>query len=95
MTKCIVSFLGSPQCGMPEQPVYGTVKRSGARGETAVYSCIPGYTMRGNASRQCTWAGWQGEVPECTGEETEYCSIRELRYYCACIVYCTGHTADW
>ncbi len=47
--------------------MYGTVKRRGASGERAVYACIPGYTMRGNASRHCTWAGWQGEVPECTG----------------------------
>ena len=57
-------FAGTPQCGQPEQPIYGTVKLSG---EFAHYSCIPGYTMKGNATRQCQWIGWQGQVPECTG----------------------------
>ena len=50
---------------MPEQPVYGTVKTTG---DVAHYACIPGYTMRGNDTRRCSWKGWEGEVPECTGE---------------------------
>ena len=55
---------GHPQCGQPEQPIYGTVKIAGEFGH---YSCIPGYTMRGNATRRCSWKGWEGQVPECTG----------------------------
>ena len=33
-------------------------------GEFGHYSCIPGYTMRGNATRRCSWKGWEGQVPE-------------------------------
>ena len=64
---CNASFSlssGHPQCGQPEQPIYGTVKIAGEFGH---YSCIPGYTMRGNATRRCSWKGWEGQVPECTG----------------------------
>ena len=57
-------YSGHPQCGQPEQPIYGTVKIAGEFGH---YSCIPGYTMRGNATRRCSWKGWEGQVPECTG----------------------------
>ncbi|XP_059089371.1 uncharacterized protein LOC131885361 isoform X1 [Tigriopus californicus] len=60
---------GIPQCGQPEQPIYGTVK---LQGDLAHYTCIPGYTMRGNASRQCTWKGWHGKVPDCTEVQCDH-----------------------
>ena len=67
LVPTVLSFFlysGHPQCGQPEQPIYGTVKIAGEFGH---YSCIPGYTMRGNATRRCSWKGWEGQVPECTG----------------------------
>ncbi|XP_071743546.1 uncharacterized protein [Lepeophtheirus salmonis] len=60
---------GHPGCGEPEQPIYGLVKTTKGN---AYYSCIPGYILKGNASRTCSWGGWDGQVPECVEVQCDH-----------------------
>ena len=50
-----------PDCGVPESPVYSIVTPVGPR--TVQYSCMQGYILAGNNTRNCTEQGWVGGVP--------------------------------
>ena len=54
-----------PDCGVPESPVYSIVTPVGPR--TVQYSCMQGYILAGNNTRNCTEQGWVGGVPTCQG----------------------------
>ena len=62
-------------CGPLTDPVNGAVDTSSGTTyqETATYTCDPGYTLRGNATRTCQLTGrttgaWSSSAPYCEGE---------------------------
>ena len=54
-------------CEKLSYPENGDVKFDGVTvGSTALYSCIDGFTLRGNSTRKCLGSGiWSGEKPKC------------------------------
>ena len=50
-------------------PTNGEVSvEGGSFGDTAVYSCNPGFTLEGSATRVCMASGqWSDTPPTCTG----------------------------
>lgn len=63
--SCIVCL--AVDCGPLDPPVYGEISFIGEGfGAIARYSCIPGYTLVGGASRTCQSDGyWSGRAPTC------------------------------
>lgn len=52
-------------CGDPEQPMFSIVSRNARR---AIYTCIAGYKVVGDAFRTCRASGtWSGKPPTCQG----------------------------
>ena len=55
-------------CGILTNPAYGHVSHTARTtfGETATYSCDPGYTLVGGSIRTCQATGsWSGSAPTC------------------------------
>lgn len=56
-------------CGAPDQPVDSvvTTPKGTAFGETALYACVAGRSLEGDAERACLASGdWSGSPPKCT-----------------------------
>ena len=56
-------------CGTLTNPSNGQVNTTGTTlGQTATYSCNPGYNLVGGSTRTCQATGsWSGSVPTCQG----------------------------
>ena len=71
-TPCCICniFLTAVDCGDLSQPSNGQISIPATTlGSMATYSCDPGYTLDGNASRICGSDGqWSGSQPSCSGE---------------------------
>ena len=55
-------------CGTLTHPANGHVSHTGGTtlGQTATYSCNPGYNLVGDSSRKCQATGvWSGSAPTC------------------------------
>ena len=55
-------------CGNLTNPANGQVSHPTGKtfGQTAVYSCNPGYNLDGDSTRTCQATGvWSGSVPTC------------------------------
>jgi len=62
--------LTAVDCGTLTNPVNGQVNNIAGTtfGQTATYSCDPGYNLVGNTQRICHATGvWSGNVPTCQG----------------------------
>ncbi|CAG0882096.1 unnamed protein product [Darwinula stevensoni] len=56
-------------CGDPEQPIYSSVSRT--ENQTH-YSCLPGFTLKGEMVRNCLADGqWSSSPPTCVEQECE------------------------
>lgn len=60
-------------CGPLPAPVKGEVSLTATVFESvATYSCFPGYTLQGNATRECgADAQWTGQAPTCESKSLE------------------------
>lgn len=60
-------------CGPLPAPVKGEVSLTATVFESvATYSCFPGYTLQGNATRECgADAQWNGQAPTCESKSLE------------------------
>ena len=57
-------------CGIPTNPPNGQVSHTAGTtfGQTATYSCDPGYNLLGDSNRTCQATGrWLGNAPTCQG----------------------------
>ena len=56
-------------CGTLPNPTNGQVNTTGTTlGQTATYSCNPGYNLVGGSTRTCQATGaWSGSPPTCQG----------------------------
>jgi len=57
-------------CSVLEPPESGRVSLTGTRvGDSATYSCLPGFELQGVERRTCQSNGeWAYEAPSCVGE---------------------------
>ncbi|CAG0882102.1 unnamed protein product [Darwinula stevensoni] len=56
-------------CGEPEQPIYSSVSRTENQ---AHYSCLPGFTLKGETVLNCLADGqWSSSPPTCVEQECE------------------------
>ena len=86
------------QCPELTNPEWGTVNiTQNARGLfTAVYKCMPQYSISGDRLRFCspTSGQWSGSTPRCLPSKTFYYSLRciyLLGYACICMRVCCTH----
>ena len=69
-THDILILLASVDCGTLTNPANGQVSHTTGTtlGQTATYSCNPGYNLVGGGTRTCQDTGvWSGSAPTCQG----------------------------
>ena len=69
-SSIFLSLFTAIDCGGLSRPSNGQISIPATMlGSMATYSCDPGYTLDGNASRICGSDGqWSGSQPSCNGE---------------------------
>ena len=86
------------QCPDPADPVNGMVTVTGTSvGDTATYTCNPGFELIGSASATCTQvdvnsAAYSPAPPECRREYCMNITTCRISGVAACLLSCVNHT---
>lgn len=79
--RIVVPDTGSVQCGDPGTPLHATRAVYGTRdGMRVKYMCEEGYTLQGEACRECSTSGvWSPGMPSCESECLPVLANMEVR----------------